>query len=508
MSSDIKKVTINAILLYIRSGMNIVLQLIAVRYLLQYLGEDGYGLYGVVGSIVAIVASLKGLLSSSVQRFINIAIGQDRKEQIRVLFNSAMQIHIALGAGLIILTIGIGVLIIPYLDIPQLFRPQAYWVLIFSGLTIGIDVLTVPYIAMLIAHERFATYAWLSIIDSLLKLGAVLFLFCFISNRVAVYSGLLLGECIVMRLVWMLASRSYFGDKVRLSPHINKRSIKEMALYAGYKGIGTVSNATLNSGINFILNIFGGLVVNTARTIAYQVMAAVNVLVWNVNSAFTPRLTTYYGEGNIVKYELMVQRMTKFTFIINITMAFSLSVYIYPILNLWLGKIPDYVPGFIVLIFLYSIFKSFRDSIDAVFSCEGKLKKFQLTIAVVTALTLVSAWIMLKMGFSCYWGIVTMVIGELITCIACYWLAYRTTCFDVGKILKNSIMPSVIILLSFAALYLFIKNYIPSSLNAVYLIISFIFTAASVGFISTLAILDKHEKTKLIRSLKYRFTKR
>lgn len=498
LKSNTHQISINALFLYLRTGISMLLQLIAVRYLLKFLGEEGYGLYGLVGSIVAIVASMKGLLSSSIQRFLNIAIGQKRFQDITDIFNASLLIHISIGLSLAIFTMAIGIILIPSLSIPDDYEKQVVWILVFSALTMGIDIISVPYSAILISYERFSSYAMLSILDSILKLVIVILLIFFPFYRVSVYSGLLFVVAVIMRSTYVLVVRKHFSSIVKVQKINNRKYLKELSVFAGFKGLGTISNAIQNSGLNFILNIFGGLLVNTARTISYQVLTAVNVLVWNINAAFVPRIITLYGENKIKEYTDLVIRMTKFTFAINIVNAFSISLLIDPILKFWLGTIPPFTSGFVILIFFYAISRSFIDSIDAVFSAEGKIRGFQFLLVLCMIITLAISWFFLKLGYSCYWPFIIMSISELLTCLMCYILAYKITSFDVLRLVKEVLLPAGILLVGLTFIGFYIRSFIPSELNIGLLILLFIISVSLCSLCTVRILLTKLELNALL----------
>lgn len=503
-SSNTKKVSLNALFLYMRTAFSMIIQLIAVRYLLKYLGEDGYGLYGLIGSIVTVVSSLNGLLSSSVQRYLNIAIGQRREDLVKEIFNSAIRIHLGVFAVLVSITIIAGAVAMPWLEIPDSLRTQAWWVLGFSALTMGVDLLAVPYTAMLMAYEKFNAYAALCILDQTLKLVIVLLLIFFPTSRVAIYSGLLLGTTIIVRVMYVVACRINFRSLVDFCKINQRKYLKELMVFSGFKGIGIMSNALQNTGVNFIINAFGGLIANTARTISYQVLTAVNVLVWNVNFAFNPRIMTLYGEGNMEEYELMVERMTKFTFLINLCLAFSISTLIYPILNFWLGEIPMYTPGFVMLVFLYAIPRSFIDSIDTVFTAEGKVRGVQYILTGGMAIILTFSWVALKLGYSIYWSFGLMAIFEVAICVASYALAARITQFNVKSLVKKVAVPACLLLISFGAIGLALQYILPQKMNPLLLAGAFIVLLSVCGIVSMKVILSRNEFssiTNMMRSI-------
>lgn len=399
----------NAIFLYCRSIVSLLISLISVRFLLKYLGIDDYGLYGLIGSIVGIVETLKGLLSSSVQRFINIAKGERAFDDIRDIFNVGLKLHIGFALLLVCVTLVAGVIFIPILNIPESQIGQTYIVLVCSAVTMGLGIITVPYDAIIIAFERFKAYAYFSIIYSVLKLICVIVLVFFDSWRLSLYSAFLLIAAILMRLISLLYCKKEFYSYTRTAPVIDRTLYRKIGKFAGWKSLGTISATLQASGINFTLNIFGGLVVNTARTITYQVMNAVNILIWNINTAFSPRCITAFGSGDLSTFYVMLYLMSKITFLLNSVLGLSIILFIPHILHIWLGEIPPYTISFIRLIFFYSIMKSLQDSIDVLYTAVGKLKTYQTITFVFCILSVAVSYLFLS--FNSRFDVVFIVMG-------------------------------------------------------------------------------------------------
>ncbi len=408
------KVAKNALLLYIRTLISIALQLIAVRFLLKYLGNEDYGLYGLIGSIVVVVESLKGLFSGSIQRFINIEIGKGNADKVRDIFNVGRKIHIYIGIILTCLTLIIGFVSIPFLNIPPGIIWQAYVVLLFTAFNMGIGMIIVPYDAVIIAYEHFNALAYISIINSVLKLGIVFLLLLFPCWRVSVYAGLLLLVTIITRFLNYIFCKRRLKAVTEITAVADRSYYKELIKFTGYQSFGVLSSSVQGTGINFLLNIFGGLIVNTARTIAYQVLAAVNVLVWNINLSFGPRCITLWGAGEYREFYKMMFLQSKICFIINAAMGCLIATFAVPILKIWLGEIPEYAVAFVQIIFVYAVLRSFHDALDLPYKSSGIIKPFQIIITICNLLSILLSWIFLKLGYSYVFAFWSMIISEFI----------------------------------------------------------------------------------------------
>ena len=78
------------------------INLLAVRLLLQVLGETDYGIFNVVGGIVTMLSFLSSSMSSATMRFFSYNIGKGDNKNLRKLFSVSLMVYI----GIIIISIG------------------------------------------------------------------------------------------------------------------------------------------------------------------------------------------------------------------------------------------------------------------------------------------------------------------------------------------------------------------------------------------------------------------
>lgn len=444
--NNVHKVTKNAIALYLRAAFNLIIQLVAVRYLLKYLGEESYGLYGLIGSVVLIAESLRGVFANSIQRFLNIESANDDITKLRDVFNVGLHIILIIAVLAIIIILAGGMMAIPYLNIPPNLHHAARIVLICSTLTLGFNFIITAYDAVIIANEKFNYLAYLSISQSILRLASVLILVYYPTGRVERYSLFILIVSFIICIACRQFCQKYYKDVVTIASVSDKTLYKKIGSYAIYKAVGSTFTSIQTAGINVLLNIFGNLVVNTARTISYQVISAVNILVWNLVTSFSPRCISLYGQGNYDEFNKMLYLMMKSTLAINVTLGFVISVFICPILKLWLGEIPPYTPWFIRIIFLYYIVKALQDGFDLLFSAVGKIKEFQYTLSITQAGSIIIGWCALWGGCPYYSVFIIMVVLECVSILIALYYSKKLCDFDISYFCRTILLPLTILL--------------------------------------------------------------
>ena len=91
-----KRIAKNAVLLYIRMVVTLIITLFTSRIVLKSLGFDDFGLYNVIGGVVTLFAFLRSSMSSSTQRFLAYEMGSSTADNLRHVFCVCLTTHILL----------------------------------------------------------------------------------------------------------------------------------------------------------------------------------------------------------------------------------------------------------------------------------------------------------------------------------------------------------------------------------------------------------------------------
>lgn len=439
-----KQLLKNTIILYLRKIVSIVIGLVSARLLLQYLGVDDFGLYGLLGSVVALFSSIRGMFASSVQRFINVERGKpddsDNKEaRINQIFSTGVFVHFCIGIVFLVIVSICGLAMLGFLDIGPNKYTTAIIILECSIFSAVVSILTVPYDALIVSYEHFNSYAVFAIIESFLRLGAVLLL-AISSNRVIVYSGLIVLSSIIVYIINRTYCRLRFPAQSKYKRPDDRLLLRQMTQFAGWQFFGNTGYAISNQGINFILNYFGGVALNAARGIAYQLMHTVQQFVSDISISFQPKIMMEYNSNKKETIRLF-NFNSKLSFAICFILVFPVCMYTEPILRIWLNKIPEYTVPFVQSILIYILIRSLHGAVDILFKSSGDIRKYQLTEFCIMILNIPVAFILLYKGLPFYWAFLTMCVLEVINLILIIRLAHVMLDFDVHAYFKKIILP-------------------------------------------------------------------
>ncbi len=444
MTSTSKHLAKNTLYMYMRMIILMSISFYTSRVLLKELGISDYGIYNVVGSIVVMFTSLRGVFSSSTQRYLNFEMGKGNFSRLQKVFSMSVLINVFIALIFILCVECVGIWFLNFkinIDPSRLFAAKV--VFQFSVCSAVIALLTTPYDAVIIANERMRFYAGISILEALLKL-AIIFLLSFSSvDKLILYSFLLLCVQVIVRFINASYCHKHFPES-HYKKLWDKSLFKEMASFAGWNFIGNTGYSLSNEGINMILNVYGGPIVNTARGIAYQIRYALEHFLVNVNKATDPYSMKLYAKESIGKYYLLLYIISKILFSVYLCFAIPLFIYTDNVLKLWLGQIPQYSSIFIKWILIMGIIRSFLPPINVLFYSANKVRPYQIRSLIISLLLILSVWFLLKKGYPFYYAFVAMACFMAVSWITILIQAKKYCNFPVKNYLYSVTLPSLI----------------------------------------------------------------
>ena len=213
-----RRIAKNTLMLYVRMLFMMFMGLYTSRIVLQALGESDYGIYNVVGGVVAMFTIISGALNSAVSRFITFEMGKGEGARLNKVYSTAVIIQIVLAAVVVAVAEPVGLWFIDNeMTISPERIPAARWVLHFSLLAFVVNLMSVPQMASITAHERMSAYAWIGILDGLLRFGVALLISCSGHDRLVAYAAIfsniftVLGISLIFFLDISLPLFNYFS---------------------------------------------------------------------------------------------------------------------------------------------------------------------------------------------------------------------------------------------------------------------------------------------------------
>lgn len=402
MMTDNKRIAKNTVFLYFRQILILAVSLYTVRIILNALGEEDYGIYNAIGGFVAMFNILSGALSLAVSRFITYEMGQPNVTTFRLqqIFSSSLLIQIGMG---IIVSLLIGTFGVWFIEnkmvIPAERMEVALYVLLFSALTFFISLLSVPYNALIIANEQMKAFAYISVVEAILKLAVATLLLVISADKLWLYAIAMMMVALLVRSIYAVYCKRHFPE-CHFIWTFDKRLLSQMFSFSGWAFLGNGVVVLKDQGTGILLNIFGGPAVNAAQGIAMRVNAAVYSFVSNFMQASNPQITKNYAAGNLDAMHSLIVRSGKFGFYILLMILLPLCANINYVLGIWLTEVPAHTANFVVLILLYSLVDCFVSPLLTGVLAQGNIKSYEIVLTFIYLVNFISSYVCLKMGMA------------------------------------------------------------------------------------------------------------
>lgn len=336
-----KRIAKNTLLLYVRMFFMMAISLFTSRVILQTLGVTDYGINNVVGGLVAMFSLFSNTLTGAISRFITYELGKGQFDRLKTVFSTSVNIQLIMAVVIVVVAEIVGVWFLNHkMNIPADRMYAANWVLHCSILAFAVQLISIPYNASIIAHEKMSVFAYISIVEAVLKLAFVYLLYVSPFDKLISCTVLFLCLAIIIRIIYGNYCSRHF-EECKYELRLDKQLFKEMASFAGWNFFGSTAYILNTQGVNMLINIFFGVLLNAARGVAVQVESAINQFVNNFMTALNPQITKSYAAGETESMITLVCRGSKFSFFIMLLIIIPFEFEAEFILKLWLGIVPE-----------------------------------------------------------------------------------------------------------------------------------------------------------------------
>ena len=474
-----------------------LVSLYTVRVVLETLGVEDYGIYNVVAGVVTMFGFLSGAMATASQRYFSFEIGRGDFEQLGKVFSLSVAIYVMIAVLVLLLAETIGLWFVSNKLVIPLERKEAvFWVYQFSIVSFLFTMLTVPYMAMILANEDMNIYAYVSIIEAVLKLSLVFVLQLTTRDKLALYGFLMLTVAVINTSIYrIICTKKYKVCKLKF--YWNKDLFKEIAGYAGWSMFGSLSGIFKNQMVSILLNQYFNPVVVAAKAVAMQIYGAVATFPQNFNSALKPQMIKTYAVGEKKKTLSLMFRGAKGTYLLMYLFTLPLMLEMPTVLGLWLKNPPEYAVLFTRLILADILITSISYPIMTAVQATGKIGMYQSVVGGILLLNVPVSWIALKMGAPAYSVLIVAICLAFVACGARLLILKRLIDYSIRSFLKMVLVPICVISIVSVILPLTIYYHIEQNILRLFVITAV--STISICFGSYFLGLNKAERC-IVRS--------
>lgn len=397
-SQNTRRIARNTLMLYVRMLVLMAVGLYTSRVVLNALGENDFGIYDVVGGVVAMFTIISGSLNSAVQRFITYEMGRGSEGRLNKVYSTAVLIQLLLALIVVVIAEPVGIWFIGNkMTIDPSRIPSAIWVLHFSLASFVINLLSVPQMASITAHEKMSAYAYIGLLDGFLRLGVAVVISRSSSDRLVLYAALMMLSVLIVRAAYGIYCRRNFPE-CRFRMVREWSLVREMFSFAGWNFIGVTSGVLRDQGGKILINLFAGTAVNAARGVAMQLNGAVQGFVTNFMTAVNPQITKSYASGDHGYMFYLISRSSRMSYYLLFVLALPVLFNTEYILGLWLKEVPAHTELFVRLFLVFALSESISNPLITAQLATGNIRKYQIVVGGLQLLNIPVSYLFLKLG--------------------------------------------------------------------------------------------------------------
>ena len=496
----------NTLFLSLRMVFVLFVSLYTSRVFLNVLGVEDYGISNVVAGFVSMFSFLNTSLANAIQRFYNAELGKNGSKGITKVYNTSLVIQgiIALFVVALLESVGLWYLY-EKMVIPSDRFEVAFWLYQFSTISAAVVIMQSPFTAAVMAYERMNTYAVISILEVILKLGFALALPYISIDRLLMYGAFYMVLSILTFLSYFIYSKKEFKE-LHFQQSYKKSMFKDMISFSGWNLCGTFACMIREQGLNMVLNIFFGPIVNAARGVAYQVSGALQGFVSNLSLAAKPQMVQSFATGDSSRTIKLMYTMSKLSFIFLFVLSVPVIFNIDYILHLWLGNVvPDHAANFVVLVIITNFMNNLNAPLSNVVYATGKMRNYEVTFSVINLLIIPISFIVLKLGAPAEMAFIVYLVMTVFVQIGCLLVIHTLTKISLSDYFMSLIVPIVIVACITLPLIYIINFYLQQ--NMIGIVIEYIVITLLSSVLFYFVVLDSTEK-KIVNNIIYKLKKR
>lgn len=450
-----KRIAKNTLMLYIRMLLSVVVSLYTSRVVLEVLGVEDYGLYGLVGGVVAMFSFLNSTMAGATSRFLTFEMGLGDENRLKATFSSALIIHIAIALIVLVLSETIGLWFLNNkLVIPENRMYAAHWVFQFSVLGMMVGFTQVPYNAAIIAHEKMDVYAYVELLNVFLKLGIVYLLSIGNFDKLILYAFLVLVVNVLIAFIYRVYCIRHYEES-KFSKHIDRKISKEIISFSLYNLLGNMGTVVNTQGTAFVINKFFGLVYNAASTIATTVTGVITGFASNIMTAFRPQITKSYAAGDINNFQSLLSWALKAILLVYALIAIPVGISIKEILAVWLVDVPFYADVFCQLLLVNIFFETSRYIVIMGIHATGKVRFVSISTGISFIVNPLIVYLLFSVNLPAAYAYVSIVfINLVLTVLDVFILRYNDSRISIGGLFMAFLRTIIVVLFTMTIAYI------------------------------------------------------
>jgi len=435
----------NLFFLYVRMLIVMAAGLYAVRIVLAQLGIEDFGIYSVTAAIAIFLAFIGATMSFAAQRFISIEMATGDSHSLKRTFNAIFVVHVFGAVLLLAMGETLGLWFLNHtLNVPN-DRLNAANIAYHCMLAISaIGLIQAPFSALIISREQMWFFSLVSIVEAGLKLSVAFALGYYSGDRLVLYAILLFAASIIVFLIFSVFCQRRFSE-ARFQVTGVSAIIRPVLVFVAWNLFGNLALVAKNQGINILLNLFFGPIVNASHGVMTQVRHAVAMLTQSFQQALSPQIYRTYGQQDFERMHRLVISGSKLSFILLLILVVPAQYGIEYVLDLWLLTVPAHALVFIKGILIVLLIEAPALPLMNAAAATGQIKLYQVIVGAIILLNVPLSYIAFDLTQDPTMFIYVAILVSSLSAFARVWFLKRMISLNMQEYALKVVVPSLLV---------------------------------------------------------------
>jgi len=403
-----RRLALNVVATYARSAYALALGLVTARWLLLSLGQTDYGLFGVVGGLVAFVTYFNRLLAGAVSRFYALSIGkgthagggQEGLDECRRWFSAAVSVHAIVPLLLVAVGYPVGAYAVRHwLVIPPERVGDCLWVWRLACLSAFVGMANVPFRAMFTAKQEIAELTLLNFLNATLNAVLLGYMVTHPGDWLVRYAFWHCLLAILPRLFVLARALAVYPEcRLRRDCLWNWPDIRRLATFAGWTAFGAMGRILQSKGMMILVNLRFGPAQNAAVAVATRLASRTNTFAQSLVTSFSPAIVSAYGADDFARMSGLVRRISKLGATMVAAVSVPLLLEIHEVMRIWLKRPPADSPFLCACVLVAMFLDKISAGESIAVGATGRIAAYEIGVGVSNVLAIVAAAFLFRAG--------------------------------------------------------------------------------------------------------------
>ncbi|HEM3164473.1 TPA: oligosaccharide flippase family protein [Streptococcus suis 92-1191] len=332
---DKKRLSLNLIASIFSYALSIFFSFYLTPYLVNHLGKELYGFYGIANNLVSYIMVISMALNSMAAKYITVELVKGEKVRAKQYFTSIFISNVALSLVLVPILVILTIHLQDFLSISVGHLRQVQFLFAFVFLAMLIRLVSSIYGTATYAANRIDIRSYIEMGKSILRVALYVVIFSLLDASIVHVGFILLVLELFNSIIQISLSKKLLPEMTIDFSYFDIKLVFSTLKVGIWNSVNQLGDLLLSSSGLVLANIWLGEVASGNVSIIQTMPALISGIITAINGVFMPRIAHKYAVSKTSDLLDEVQMSQRVTGAIITPIIILLMVFSYEFYNLW-----------------------------------------------------------------------------------------------------------------------------------------------------------------------------